>query len=168
MTHGRIKTALTNHFNLPVKSGLSFLDSPPVGKFYKIIPSFDPVHTGFILYLVVIDTQIKHSPRVVHIAEEDAVVELFIIIIVIGDQAEGESPGELEIDPLAEDVDIIDFFSSHFFEEAVVLKFVKGSQVGKGFESEPKAQRCFIAQIGVFRIIDSISKREGDIPAQPG
>ncbi|MDH4218855.1 MAG: hypothetical protein OEY18_08795 [Candidatus Aminicenantes bacterium] len=62
------------------------LNSPPVGEFDEEKPAFHPVDSQIVLFLIVIDTHIEDGARPEFIAQEEAGVDAFIVIVVIRDQ----------------------------------------------------------------------------------
>ena len=62
------------------------LDSPPVGEFDKDKPALHFVDARLILFLVVIDPEIKDRAWPEFVAEQQAGINVLMIIVVIRDQ----------------------------------------------------------------------------------
>jgi hypothetical protein len=101
------------------------LDSPPVGKLDEEVSALDTIDTLVILLLVVVDTHVKNSAGIQLVAQKDAVVELFIVVVVVGDQTEREVPCELVADALSNDVDSVLQVSTFALVEGVIPEIVK-------------------------------------------
>ena len=85
------------------------------------------------MFLVVIESQIKNGSGPQLPAEKKAVVNFFVVIVVVGDEAEGEGSGYLETDALGNDIDAVNPFPIPFVEEFVVGVVIKEAEVGQRF-----------------------------------
>jgi hypothetical protein len=65
------------------------LDSPPVGEFDEHEPTFHFVDARIVLFLVVIDPEIKNSAWAEFIAKKQAGVNVIVIVVVIRDKTQG-------------------------------------------------------------------------------
>ena len=71
---------------------IGILYPPPIGEFDENETSLDPVEPQIILFLVVVDPEVKHRARPQLIAEQKAGVNFLVVIVVIRYQTQGQVP----------------------------------------------------------------------------
>ena len=70
---------------------LNYLESlyaPPIRKFYEVVAAGNSKNPCLIFFLVVFYAKVKYSSWPVDIAKEKAYIKLFVIIVVVSNQAE--------------------------------------------------------------------------------
>ena len=144
------------------------LCSPPIGKLDEVISPGPAEDAVFVLFPVILNSEIKNSPGPEFDGDEEAQVKGFVIIIPIGDPADRERLGDLVGNPLADEVDPVNVFTAPPGEERVVVDIVGQTQAGRRVQGDPEAEIGLPALVGVVRIIDPVADGSHDKKIHPG
>lgn len=144
------------------------LDAPPVGELDEEITALDPIDPQVVLLLIIVDAHIKNSAGIQLVAQEDAVVDFFVVVVVVGDQTEREVSGDLVTDALSEYIDTILQLSTPALVEGIIPEIIEEPQVCDGLERQIETIGVFVSQVGILIIVDTVSNGKINPACEPG
>lgn len=157
----------TDKKNIQVKRG-SGLYSPPIGKFDEDAVACPLVFSEFVFEEIVIDAGEKHSPRPQDPADEEASVNLLVVVVVVDDRSQRESLGKLVSCLLTDDVEVINQLASPFFPERLLAEIQPGLNPLAGLYSEIEYVGVAPAEERVIRVVkDAVAGLERKAERKP-